>query len=250
MRAADVRREVVEASRILAGEGLLDAYGHVSARSPDQSDRFFMSRALAPALVEEADVLEHDLDGEVASDPGIHLFLERFIHAEIYRSRADVQAVVHSHSPAVLPFAVSPSVPARPIIHMCGHMRSMPQPFDVADHAGPATDLLIRDPALGAALADHLGDATVVLMRGHGFTAIGKSVSLATYHAIYTAKNCEVQRAALALGEPVYLSAGEAVTCDRSTEGEASRAWDLWRHTHCAAVDARKPVRDDPRQAG
>ena len=234
MSAADVRRQVVEASQILAGEGLLDAFGHVSARSPDQADHFLMSHALAPALVKDKDVLEHDLDGKVASDPEIHLFLERFIHAEIYRRRPDVQAVVHSHSPAVLPFAVVPSVPARPVIHMCGHLHDMPAPFDVADHAGPATDLLIRDPGLGAALADHLGGATVVLMRGHGFTAIGNSVPLATYHAIYTAKNCEVQQAALALGKPVYLSAGEAVACDRSVGGEASRAWDLWRHTYCA----------------
>lgn len=233
MSAADVRREVVEASHILAGEGLLDAFGHVSARSPDRPDRFFMSHALAPALVEDKDVLEHDLDGKVASDPDIHLFLERFIHAEIYRRRPDVQAVVHSHSPAVLPFAVVPSVPARPIIHMCGHLRDMPSPFDVADHAGPATDLLIGSPSLGAALANHLGGATVVLMRGHGFTTIGQSVSLATYHAIYTAKNCTVQQAALALGEPVYLSPGEAVACDHSIGGEASRAWDLWRHTYC-----------------
>ena len=234
MSVADVRREVVEASHILAGEGLLDAFGHVSARSPDRADRFFMSHSLAPALVADKDVLEHDLDGKVASDPDMHLFLERFIHAEIYRRRSDVQAIVHSHSPAVLPFAVVPSVPARPIIHMCGHMHDMPAPFDVADHAGPATDLLIRDAGLGAALAEHLGDATVVLMRGHGFTTIGRSVPLATYHAIYTAKNCAVQQAALALGEPVYLSAGEAVACDHSIGGEASRAWDLWRHIYCA----------------
>ena len=234
MTAADVRREVVEASHILAGEGLLDAFGHVSARSPDQADRFFMSHALAPAQVEDKDVLEHDLDGKAASDPDIHLFLERFIHAEIYRRRPDVQAVVHSHSPAVLPFAVVPSVPARPIIHMCGHMRDMPTPFDVADHDGPATDLLISSPALGKALAHHLGAATVVLMRGHGFTTIGNSVPLATYHAIYTAKNCSVQQAALALGEPVYLSAGEAVACDHSIGGEADRAWNLWLHTYCA----------------
>ena len=233
MSAADVRREVVEASHILAGEGLLDAYGHISARHPDHADRFFMSHALAPALVKDKDVLEHDLDGNVASDADIHLFLERFIHAEIYRRRPDVQAVVHSHSPAVLPFAVVPSVPARPIIHMCGHLRDMPAPFDVADHAGPDTNLLIGDPELGKALADHLGGATVVLMRGHGFTTIGNSVPLATYHAIYTAKNCAVQQAALALGGPVYLSAGEAIACDHSVGGEASRAWDLWQHTYC-----------------
>lgn len=228
------RREVVDASHILAGEGLLDAYGHVSARSPDEAGHFFMSHALAPALVTENDVLEHDLDGNATANDDTHLFLERFIHAEIYRRRPDVQAIVHSHSPAVLPFAVVPSVPARPLIHMCGHLRDTPAPFDVADYAGHATNMLIEDPALGAALADYLGDATVVLMRGHGFTTIGDSVRMATFHAIYTAKNCEVQQAALALGTPVYLSSAEATACQDSIGGEADRAWDLWQHTYCA----------------
>ena len=236
MSIATVRREVVEASHILAGEGLLDAFGHVSARSPDDADRFLMSHSLAPALVADADVLEHDLDGRVAADPKARLFLERFIHAEIYRRRPDVQAVVHSHSAAVLPFSVVPSVAMRPIIHMCGHLHDAPPPFDVADHAGPATDLLIRNPGLGVALADHLGDATVVLMRGHGFTAVGTTVPLATYHAVYTTRNCEVQQAALQLGEPIYPSDGEAVACNRSIGGEADRAWNLWLHTYCGGL--------------
>lgn len=229
---APIRRQVVQASRILAGEGLLDAFGHVSARSPDRADRFLMSHALAPALLTDADVLEHDFDGRVDAVPDAQLFTERFIHAELYRRRPDVRAVVHSHSTSVLPFSVVPAVPARPIIHMAGHLRGAPAPFDIADHAGPDSDLLIREPALGIALAEHLGGATVVLMRGHGFTTVGDSVPVATFHAVYTARNCEVQQAALQLGTPVYLSEGEALTCDRTISEKPERAWNLWCHTH------------------
>ena len=232
MSLATIRHEVVEASRILAGEGLLDSFGHVSARSPDRADHFLMSRSLAPAPVTDADVLEHDLEGRATEDPHALLFIERFIHAELYRCRPDVQAVVHSHSTTVLPFSVVPSVPVRPIIHMAGHLRGLPAPFDVADHAGLASDLLIRDAGLGVALAEHLGATTVVLMRGHGFTTVGDSVAVATFQAVYTARNCEVQQAALLLGEPVYLSEGEARSCDRTIDEYPDRAWNLWRRTH------------------
>ena len=236
MSADTVRRQVVQASRILAGEGLLDAFGHVSARHPDRADRFLMSRSLAPAELTDADVLEHDLDGNVAADPHAKLFLERFLHAELYRRRPDIQAVVHSHSNAVLPFSVVPAVKARPIIHMCGHLHDAPPPYDNADHAGPDSDLLISSPALGAALADHLGGATVVLMRGHGFTAVGADGPIATYHAGYTARNCEVQQAALQLGEPTYLSEGEALACMKSVGSQADRPWELWVKTYCAGI--------------
>lgn len=243
MSAADTRHQVVQASRILAGEGLLDAFGHVSARHTERDDRFFMSHSLAPALVTEADVLEHDLDGVVASEPDAKLFLERFIHAEIYRRRPDVQAVVHSHSTAVLPFSVVPTVRARPIIHMCGYLHDAPPPYDNAVHAGSNSDLLISSPALGRKLAEHLGAAAVVLMRSHGFTTVGPSVPLAVSRAVYTARNCEVQQAALQLGEPIYLSDGEALACDRSVSSQADRAWNLWVHTHCSDPAAlKRPV--------
>jgi ribulose-5-phosphate 4-epimerase/fuculose-1-phosphate aldolase len=230
MTLDDVRQEIADASRILSKQGLMDAFGHVSRRHPHRSDSFLIPRSLAPALVTPEDVLELDLDGVAVSQPAARLFLERFIHAEIYRRRQDVQAVVHSHSPAVLPFTVVPSVRVRPIHHICGHLHGTPAPFDIADHVGPTSDLLIRDPALGAALAGHLGTAAVVLMRGHGFTAVGDGVPQATFRAIYTARNCELQRAAMALGEPIYLSDAEAQACDKTTLGQVDRAWSLWRH--------------------
>ena len=235
---ADIRDEVVEASRILAGEGLLDAFGHVSARDPERSDRFFLSRSMAPALVSHGDIFEHDLNGDAPDEPAARLFLERFIHSEIYRNRSDVRAIVHSHSIAVLPFAVVTGAPARPIFHMCGHLHNTPAPFDVADHAGPASNLLIGNSELGIALADHLGSGSVVLMRGHGFTAVGGNVPEATYRAIYTARNCEVQQAAMRLGEPVYLSDGEALACVETISGQIDRAWSLWRREHTSTLRA------------
>lgn len=228
MNLEDARREIAQASRILAREAILDAFGHVSRRHPARADRFIISRSLAPALVRPEDVVELDLDGNEVTQDGVRLFLERFIHGEIYRCRPDVTAIVHSHALPVLPFAVVPEVRVRPLSHMCGFLEGTPAPFDVADHAGPATDLLVSDPVLGRALADHLGEAQVVLMRGHGFTAVGSSVAAATYRAIYTTRNCEIQASALQLGDPVYLSAAEARACEQTLAGQVDRAWGLW----------------------
>lgn len=226
------RIEVAQASRILAGEAILDAFGHVSRRHPERPEHFLISRSLAPALVTPEDVLEVDLSGTVVSAPGTPVFLERFIHAEIYRRRPEVESVVHSHAMAVLPFAVVPSVRMRPICHMCGFVDGAPPPFEIADHAGPDSDMLIRNSQLGADLAEHLGDASVVLMRGHGYTVVGESVPVATYRALYTAKNCEVQFAALQLGEPVFLTESEARAVDTTGMSQVHRPWELWCKTH------------------
>ena len=233
MKTTDqARLEIAQGSRILAGERILDAYGHVSRRHPDRPDRFLIPRNMAPALVMPADVVELDLDGVAVSQKDAKLFLERFIHAEIYRKRPEVQAVVHSHAPGVLPFAAVPSVPVRVVSHMCGFLQGMPSPFDLADHAGPVSDLLIRSGDEGHALAEHLGGASVVLMRGHGYTAVGSGVSEAVFRAIYTSLNCEVQRHAMQLGQPRYLSEGEAQSANASVTPESGRAWDLWCHEH------------------
>ena len=228
----EARLEIAQGSRILAGEKILDAYGHVSRRHPGRPDRFLIPRDMAPALVTPADVLELDLGGVAVSAKDTKLFLERFIHAEIYRERPEVQAVVHSHAPGVLPFAAVPSVPVKVVSHMCGFLQGMPSPFDLADHSGPASDLLIRNGEQGHALAQHLGEAAVVLMRGHGYTAVGSGVPEAVFRAIYTSLNCEVQRHAMQLGQPIYLSEGEARTANASVMPESGRAWDLWCHVH------------------
>lgn len=228
-RAADLSDAIAQAGRILVGHGLLDAFGHVSARLPGSTDRFLMSRSLAPALVTANDILELDRDGNCPAAPQARLFLERFLHAAIYRARPDVEAIVHSHSPEVVAFTVVPGATLRPICHVCGFLADTPAPFDAASVAGDGSDLLIRDMALGAALASHLGQAAVVPMRAHGFTTVGTSIAEATFRAIYTARNCRIELDARKLGEPTWLSRAEAAACETTTRGQADRAWEVWR---------------------
>ena len=233
----DPRLDIAQASRILYGLGVVDAFGHVSRRCPTRPDRFWMSRSMAPGMVGPNDVLEHDLDGTPIDAPATRVFLERFIHAEIYRARPDVGAVAHSHAAAVVPFTVI-DAPVRPLAHTCGFLHGTTGAFDVAEHAGDGTDLLIRTADLGRALARHLGDCAIVLMRGHGFTAVGAALPEAVFRAVYTMLNCRLQLDALRLGEPRYLSEAEAAACETSTRGQADRAWDLWVVEFAAAEGA------------
>ena len=230
MSDAASRLEVAQASRILSSVGVVDAFGHVSRRSREGADAFYLSRSLAPALVRVEDVLLHDLDGNLVAEVGTPVFLERFIHAEIYRARPDVNAVVHSHDPSVLPFTVVPGASLQPICHVCGFLAGTQPPFDVTDVAGDATNLLIQNPTLGRQFAAHLDKGAVALMRAHGFTVVGASIPQSVFRAIYTARNCQIQLAAMQLGKPRYLSDGEAAACESTTSAQADRAWKLWVH--------------------
>jgi HCOMODA/2-hydroxy-3-carboxy-muconic semialdehyde decarboxylase len=154
-------------------------------------------------------------------------YLERFIHGEIYRARPDVTAVVHSHSPAVIPFGVS-TVPLRPVSHMGGFLGEGAPVFEIRDAAGPASDMLIRDRALGAALARSLGVAAVALMRGHGSVAVGASIRQAVFRAIYTEVNARIAADALRLGPVTWLTPQEAANVAAANDGQLGRAWDLW----------------------
>ncbi|MES3636594.1 class II aldolase/adducin family protein [Mycobacterium intracellulare] len=221
--------DLVAANRILVSQGVLDAFGHVSARTAPDADTFLLSRNLAPGSVTASDLLVHDLDGEVAG--GGRLYLERFIHAEVYRRRPDVMAVIHSHSPAVIPFSVV-DVPLRPVIHVAGFLAQQCIPiFEISDHAGDATDLLITSSVLGEALAQTLGKGPLALMRGHGSVAVGSSLPEAVFRAVYTEVNARCQAQALALGTPRYLSGDEGLAAARSTASQIVRAWDVWRAT-------------------
>ena len=231
MTADDARMSVAQASRIVYAKGLVDAFGHVSSRHPDRLDRFLMSRSMAPGLVTPADVIAHDLDGVPVDNPGTAVFLERFIHAELYRARSDVHAIVHSHAPSVVPYTVV-EASLRPIAHTCGFLRTIGRTFDVADEVGDGSDLLVRDANLGRALAACLGDSAIVLMRGHGFTAVGKTVAEAVFRAVFTALNCQLLTTALQLGQPRTLSEAEAEACEQTTGSQSSRAWELWVKEH------------------
>lgn len=222
--------DLVAANHILFHQGIVDAFGHVSVRSVDDPGRFQMARNVAPGNVSEADILEYAVEtGEpVAANPP-RLYLERYIHSEIYKVRPDVMAVVHNHSPAVLPFTLARGARLRPACHMCGFLGEGPPLFEIRDSAGPASDLLIRNRALGAALAASLGQARVVLMRGHGCTVVAESLKVAIYRAVYTEVNAKLLLQALPLGEVEYLTPQEAEATRITVEAQAERPWDLWK---------------------
>jgi HCOMODA/2-hydroxy-3-carboxy-muconic semialdehyde decarboxylase len=222
----DVVTTLVVANRILYRHGVVDGFGHVSARDPGAPDRFLLSRSLAPGQVTRADVMTFDFDGNTQNGDTRPPYLERFIHGEIYRARPDVGSVVHSHSPSVIPFGATHRA-LMPLYHMSSFIGEGSALFEIRE-AGGNTDMLIRDRPLGAALAQSLGNRAVVLMRGHGSTVVGASVEEAVFRAIYTEMNAKLQMQALALGEPVYLNEEEAAKSMRTNRGVLRRAWDLW----------------------
>jgi ribulose-5-phosphate 4-epimerase/fuculose-1-phosphate aldolase len=221
--------DIVAANRILAGLAVLDGFGHVSARHPDRADRFLLSRSLAPELVNRGDIQTYDLASTVQDGDTRQPYLERFIHGEIYAQRADVLAVVHSHAPAVVPFSTT-KVPLRPIIHMSSFLRTDVPVFEMRERFGN-TDMLVRNNAQGAALAEVLGRSSVVLMRGHGYCAIGKSIPVVVFRAYYTQVNAELQQRAMALGglDVTFLNEEEAELSEKSNESVMARPWGLWK---------------------
>jgi HCOMODA/2-hydroxy-3-carboxy-muconic semialdehyde decarboxylase len=220
--------DLVAASRILVDQGVLDAFGHVSVRHPRDASRFLMSRSLAPALVASVDIVEHDLDGKGIDDNGRDLFLERFIHAEIYRVRPDVNAVVHSHSPSVIPFSVVRR-PMRAMYHNAAFLAQGVPVFDIRKHFGMTT-MLVANAAIGKALAGDLGDKPVVLMRGHGSVAVGPSLPIAVFRAVYTEVNAKLQTQAMTIGGPIiFLEPEEGLLADKTNEQVAGRPWELWK---------------------
>ena len=230
--------DLVIANRILADQGVVDAFGHVSARHDKNPERFLLSRNLAPGEVTAADIMEYDLDGNPVDARGRPSYLERFIHGSIYRARKDVASVVHSHSAGVIPFGVS-DTPLRPIYHMAGFIGGPAPVFEIRDRFGPSTDMLIRDPKMGAALAAALGQRTVVLMRGHGSVAVGPNIRLAVMHAVYTEVDARLQAEAMKLGKVNYLDADEAAKTQATNDGQVERAWGFWR----AKALAANPIR-------
>jgi ribulose-5-phosphate 4-epimerase/fuculose-1-phosphate aldolase len=222
--------DLVAANWILAQQGVIDGFGHVSARHDKHPDRFLLARSMAPALVTAADIMEFGLDSEALDARGRTPYLERFIHGEIYRTRPEVQAVVHSHSPAVIPFGVV-EVALRPVFHLAGFLGAGVPVFEIREAGGPATDMLVRDPALGAALARTLGDAPVALMRGHGNVVVGGSIREAVFRAIYTEVNARLASEALRLGggRVVFLNPDEAAAAAATNRAQIGRPWELWK---------------------
>jgi HCOMODA/2-hydroxy-3-carboxy-muconic semialdehyde decarboxylase len=226
---ANLIEDLVAAYRILAQQGVLDGFGHVSARHNRTPNRFIMSRSLAPELVTANDLIEFDLDGNAVDAKGRSLYSERFIHAEIYKARPDVRAVVHNHAPSLIPFGVT-TVPLRPMYHMAAFIGNGVPVFDIRKTFG-MTDMLISDSKKGHALAEVLGDKTAVLMRGHGVAVVGSTIQIAVGRSIYLEMNARIQSQALALGGNVtYLDPLEAQKMMDAGENRAyERPWELWK---------------------
>jgi HCOMODA/2-hydroxy-3-carboxy-muconic semialdehyde decarboxylase len=225
---AHVITDLVTANHILHSQNVVDGFGHVSARHPTRPDRFLLSRSRAPALVAADDILEFDLDGAPIESDHPPIYLERFIHAALFRARSDVYAIVHSHSKSVIPFGAAEDVQLTPISHMAGFLGEGVPRFEIREFAGTETDLLIRDNHLGDALARVLGDAPVVLMRGHGVTAVGRDLQQAVFRAVYTEWNASIQAQTMTLGRPIYMTKEEASAAAASNDGQIMRAWDYW----------------------
>jgi ribulose-5-phosphate 4-epimerase/fuculose-1-phosphate aldolase len=217
--------ELVTANRILANEGVLDGYGHVSVRDPTNPNHYLLSRSKAPALVTAADIVEYDFDSAPVSDRSAVGYIERFIHGEIYRSRPDVTAIVHCHCPDVIPFAAT-SVPMRPLYHMAFFVGQGVPVFEIR-RSGGATGMLVRTPALGKALAETLGDKSAALMRGHGAVVAAASLHLVVGEAYYLNLNARLQLQAMQLGanDVVYLDPQEVKQAVQDYE----RSWDFWK---------------------
>ena len=220
--------DLVAANRILVDQGVVDGYGHVSVRHPGDPQRYLMSRSIAPELVTAADIMEYDLDSTAVDPRGRTSYLERFIHGEIYRVRPDVKAIVHNHSPSVIPFGVS-TVPLKPIYHMSAFLGGGVPVFDIKAAAGGPTDMLVRTPALGRALATTLGARPVALMRGHGCVVVGPAIQMTVFRSVYTEMNARLQAQAMALGPVTYLDDEEARLAGGSVGGTIVRPWELWR---------------------
>jgi HCOMODA/2-hydroxy-3-carboxy-muconic semialdehyde decarboxylase len=232
--SSQLLEDLVVANRVLYQRGILDGFGHVSARHDGDPDRFVMARYVAPGIVTTDDLTIFDLDSNPVTRRDDRHYSERFIHGEMYKARPDVRAVVHCHAPPLLPFGVT-KTPLRPIYHMSAFLGLGVPVFEIRDVAG-MTDLLIRTPELGAALAKTVGSLPMALMRGHGATLVGDSVKQAVYRAIYATQNAQIQLDAMRLGEVTYLEPEETEKFEAHAGGTLNRPWEIWKRE--AAVGA------------
>lgn len=224
----EARRELAIANRIVANEGVLDAFGHVSMRHPDDPNRYLLSRSRSPELVEPGDLIEYDLDSRPVREPGATQYSERVIHGEIYKARPDVMSVCHHHAPAFMPLIVT-GADYVPVFHLGAVGGIRPPYWDQHDEFGD-TNMLVVKPEEGASLARALGQHNIVLMRRHGVTAVGTSVKDCVFRTIFSARNADFQSRAMALGTVASLSRGEAELSAGISTGTTglTRSWEYW----------------------
>jgi HCOMODA/2-hydroxy-3-carboxy-muconic semialdehyde decarboxylase len=246
---AALRAELALASRILANEGVLDAFGHVSARHPTDPERYLLSRSRSPALVEPADILEYTLDSEPVRPPAAIQFAERVIHGCIYEARPDVMAVCHHHAPAVLPFCIA-GVPIQPVFHVGAAVGANVPFWDQHDEFGD-TNLLVVKPAEGRSLARALGEHNVVLMNRHGATVAGINLKALVSRSIFMCLNATYQLQAMALGAPQALHRGEVELAGAISlmPTVVTRTWEYWSMRLGARADMALRSRPAKRSA-
>ena len=224
----NVLQEIVVANRILAREDVVDAFGHVSVRHPENQDRYLMSRSRSPELVTIEDIMEFSLTGEIIGDDTRKPYAERHIHGAIFEKRQDINAVVHNHSHAVIPFSVT-DTPLRPLMHVTGVIGEHVPVWDIEEKFG-STSLLVTNMQQGRDLADKMGSAAVILMRGHGCAIAATNLRAAVLTAIYTQVNAKLQLQAMSLGDVKYLSGEEIALTPETLVGALAmeRAWEYF----------------------
>ena len=211
-------QDLVIAYRLLAEHGIIDAYGHISVRSPENPARFWMARSVAPELVTEADMMEFDMQSEPVDAQGRSPVNERFIHGEVYKTRPEVMAVVHNHSPSVIPFSCTDTC-LQPIFHMSAFIGLGVPNWEIRE-AREGSDMLVRDTYLGASLARKLGRHPAALMRGHGAVVVGESLAVAVGRSVYLEQNARLQ-----LQAKILAGADGTVTFLDDKEVAANVAW-------------------------
>ena len=227
MKLDDLLDELVTANRILATEGIVDSFGHVSVRHPDKPEHYLLSRARAPDCIEVEDIMEFALDGTPVDARNRKPYLERFIHGAIYEARPDVVSVVHNHSPSVIPFGVT-GKKLKPLLHMCASIGHEVGVWDSHDKFGD-TSLLVANMEMGRDLARFLGPNRTALMRGHGSVVVGTSIRHAVFVANYLEVGAKLQMQATSLGEINFLSKGEVdIIIARTGSYTINRAWENW----------------------
>jgi HCOMODA/2-hydroxy-3-carboxy-muconic semialdehyde decarboxylase len=223
-------QDLVIANRILSHEDVVDAYGHISVRHPDNPKHFFISRSVAPELVQKDDIVELGLDGQPVREETRALYLERFIHAAIFEARPDIQAVVHAHAEDTLPFGVAQGTPLRPVIHSGSFIGAQVPVWDIADKFGD-TNLLVTNIEQGRDLAKCLAGNNVALMRGHGFASAGRSLIEVVRISVYLPRNARaLMRARQLGGEIKYLAQGEIDARNRGYSPYSTETWRAWEY--------------------
>lgn len=219
--------ELVTANHILAKEGVVDSFGHISIRHPDNPERYLLSCSRAPECIEVADFLEFTLDGECVDTKGRDPYAERAIHGSVYEARPEIMSVVHNHSPNVIPFGVT-NTPLKPLLHMAAGMGADVPIWDSRTTFGDTT-LLVTTMDMGRDLVAELANHRAALMRGHGCVVVGKSVREVVFSSIYLEVNAELQLKSATLGDITFLSDGEVdAILERRGPYTYERAWERW----------------------